>query len=167
MFKFFGGKSEPVQPEVPVLEEDRPKKVVREVFTEVDPAWPPMPIEDLREYLKGDYRNNTVINVGQLLDWGLGDTPGTFYEVLPRYRKSLLMMPDDYIKKQCLFDETSLPIDIPDDLQDQIKILGELVQELNIALDEKRPPKEIYQLMRRFVTEGGLQGSIILKEYED
>ncbi len=75
-------------------------------------------------------------------------------------------MPDEYIKKQCLSDETSWPVDIPDDLVEQIQVLGDLMVEMNKALDEKRPLKEIYKLMRRFVTEGGIHNSIVLEAYE-
>jgi len=114
----------------------------------------PMAIETLLNDLTGDYSNWTVSDIGELLGKDL-EEPGVFYDLLPEHGRYLLT-PKEYILKQCESDQVSYPEYIPQELLERMNALEGLVAEMRYSLAVKKEVEEIYAIMRRFKTEGGI-----------
>lgn len=164
LFSFGRGKSEPVQPEVSAIEEDRPKRVIREVFTEIDPSWSPLESKELIHDLTTDYPQN-MSNVPHCISWALDNEPDSFFVDVQKWLP--LRTVKQYIKKRCLFERKSWPVDIPEDIQNQMDKMESLRIELEGAIADRKPLKEIYEITKRYHTEAGFHSYVKISKLED
>ncbi|HCC22712.1 TPA: hypothetical protein DF272_00865 [Candidatus Falkowbacteria bacterium] len=156
--KLFGPR-----PTKTVPDPDRPKPQPRP--TEIEPTWPEMSLARFESDVLQSFPSEIIASVGQLLDAERAES-GSFYFMLPKYYSKISSVADD-IRKTCLTYHCTPPKNLPESYQRRVDILGRLITELRQALDERRELKKIYQILKRFHTEGGAPQAWIMPEFED